>query len=100
MKLYRLAVTMDIVKRENVNVANALIVESLTLTEVDNVLEMYLQRYGSISSNLVIDDPDSEFHRSTIIEYNHNSVIQSLCPLLPLTLGSLSDPAVTFQVRA
>lgn len=91
---------MDIVKRENVNAANTLIVEGLTLTEVDNELEKYLQRFGSISRNLIIDDPGSEFHKNTLVEYAHNSAIQSLCPLLPLTLGSLSDPDVTFRVRA
>lgn len=91
---------MDIVKRENVNVANALIVKGLTLTETDNELEMYLERYGSISRNIIIDDPDSEFHQNAIIEYNHNSAIQNLLPILPLTLGSLSDPGVTFRVRA
>lgn len=91
---------MDIVKRENVNVANALIVEGLMLTEVDNELEKYLERYGSISRNIIIDDQDSEFHRNAIIKYNHNSAIKNLCPFLPLTLGSLSDPGVTFRVRA
>ncbi|XP_026086508.1 zinc finger CCHC domain-containing protein 12-like [Carassius auratus] len=91
---------MDIVKRENVNVANALIVEGLTLTEVDNELEKYLERYGSISRTIIIDNQGSEFHRNAIIEYNHSSAIKNLCPFLPLTLGSLSDPGVTFRVRA
>lgn len=87
---------MEIVKRENVNVANALIVDGLMLTQVDSELETYLQRYGSISRNIIIDDPVSEFHRNAIIEYNHYSAIQNLSPFLPLTLGSLSDPGVTF----
>lgn len=78
----------------------ALIVEGLTLNEVDNELEMYLQRYGSISRNIIIDDPTSEFHRNAIIEYNHNSAIQNLSTFLPLTSGSLSDPDVTFRVCA
>lgn len=90
---------MEIVKQENVNVENALLIEGLTLTEVDNEIEKYLQRFGSISKNLIIDDPESEFHRNAIVEYSHNSAIQKLLPLLPLTLGSLSDPAVTFRVR-
>lgn len=91
---------MEIVKQEDVNVSNALIVEGLTLTETDNELEMYLQRHGSINRTIIIDSPASEFHRNAIIEYNHNSAIQSLSPSLPLTLGSLSDPDVTFRVRA
>lgn len=49
---------------------------------------------------MLFTDPDSEFHQNAIIEYNHNSAIQNLLPFLPLTLGSLSDPGVTFRVRA
>ncbi len=53
---------MDIIKKENVNIANAVIVGGLTLTEADTDLESWLLRYGSISRNLLIDDPNSEFH--------------------------------------
>ncbi len=84
---------MEIVKRENVNVANVLIFEGVTSTEVDNELEVYLQRYGSINRNLVIDDPNSEFHRSVIVEYNHNSAIQSLCPFFTLNFGESLRPS-------
>ncbi len=48
---------MDVVERENVNVQNAVIVSGITLTELDEALEAYLQKFGSIRQNLLIDDP-------------------------------------------
>lgn len=91
---------MDVVRRENITVANSLIVSGLTLTELDNELEAYLLRYGSIRRNVIIDDPASDFHKLLIVEFNENSAFQTLHPHLPLTLGSLSDPSITFRVRA
>lgn len=91
---------MEIIERENVNVANTLIVKKLTFTEADSELETFLQHYGSIQRNLIIDDPTSEFHRSAIVEYAYSSAVQNITPMLPLTLGSLLNPSVTFQVRA
>lgn len=91
---------MDIIEREKVSVSNAVIVKGLTLTEADGELETFLQKYGSVNRNLIIDDPTSEFHRNAIVEYAHSSAMLNLTPLLPLTLGSLLNPNVTFQVRA
>ncbi|KAK2863757.1 hypothetical protein Q7C36_002911 [Tachysurus vachellii] len=91
---------MDIVKRENVNISNAIIVSSLTLTETDQDLETWLLRYGSINRNLLIDDPNSEFHRHAIIEFTYSSGMKTLMPLLPVTMVSTSDPDTTFVVRA
>lgn len=82
------------------NVESALIVKGLTLTETDSELETFLQKYGSIRRNLIIDDQTSEFHHHGIVEYAHSTSMLNLTPLLPLTLGSLSNPTVTFQVRA
>lgn len=89
-------VIMEIIERENVNVANVVIVKGLTLTEADNELETYLQKYGSVKQNLMIDDPTYEFHCNAIVEYANSSVMLDLTPLLPLTLGSLLNPSVTF----
>lgn len=91
---------MDIIKRENVNISNAVIVGGLTLTEADADLESWLLRYGSISRNLLIDDPNCEFHRHAIIEFTHNSAMKTLMPLLPLSVVSMSNPSTTFIVRA
>ncbi|XP_048064779.1 uncharacterized protein LOC125279312 [Megalobrama amblycephala] len=91
---------MDIVERENVNVSNAVIVGGITLSESDQNLEAWLVRYGSISRNLLIDDPTSEFHRQAIIEFAHSSAMKNLNPLLPLSIVSTSDADVIFTVRA
>ncbi len=91
---------MDIIKKEDVNIANAVIVGGLTLTEADTDLESWLLRYGSISRNLLIDDPNSEFHHHAIIEFTCSSALKTLMPLLPLTVVSMSTPGTTFIVRA
>lgn len=91
---------MEIIERESVDVANALLVKGLTLTETDDELSTFLQRYGTVKRSLIIDDQTSEFHQHGIVEYAYSSAMQDLAPMLPLTLGSLSNPSVMFQVRA
>ncbi|KAG1954310.1 interleukin-1 receptor accessory protein-like 1-A [Pimephales promelas] len=91
---------MEIIERESVDVANALLVKGLTLTETDDELSTFLQRYGTVKRSLIIDDQTSEFHQHAIVEYAYSSAMQDLAPMLPLTLGSLSNPSVMFQVRA
>ncbi len=46
---------MEIVEKENVNVANAVIVKGLTLTEADKELETYLQKYVWLSQTTFDD---------------------------------------------
>ncbi|GAA6082568.1 zinc finger CCHC domain-containing protein 12-like [Tachysurus ichikawai] len=75
---------MDIVKRENVNVNNAVLVGGITLSERDDDLEQWLMRYGSIQRTLLIDCPTSEFYRHAIIEFQYSSAMDELRPLLPL----------------
>lgn len=91
---------MDVVGRENVNVQNAVIVSGVTLTEEDQVLETYLSRFGSVRRNLLIDDPQSEFHRNAIVEFTHRSAMSNLEPQLPLTLVSPTNTDIVFRVRA
>lgn len=91
---------MDIIEKEDVNISNAVIVGGLTLTAADTDLESWLLRYGSISRNLLIDDPNSEFHHHAIIEFTCSSAMKTLMPLLPLTVVSMRTPGTTFIVRA
>lgn len=91
---------MDIVTRENVDVSNAVIVSGLTFTETDQDLETWLLRYGSISRNLLIDDPNSEFHQHAIMEFTDSSAMKTLMPLLPVSIVSTSNPDTTYLVRA
>ncbi|KAI7804666.1 putative zinc finger CCHC domain-containing protein 12-like [Triplophysa rosa] len=91
---------MDVIERENFDVWNAVIVSGLTSTELDQVLETYLSRFGSIRHFLSIDDPHSEFHRSVVVEFTHDSAMHSLGPQLPLTIVNPADPETMFRVRA
>ncbi|XP_043088728.1 uncharacterized protein LOC122334908 [Puntigrus tetrazona] len=91
---------MDVIIREKVNVANAVIAGGLTLTETDHDLEAWLMRFGSISRNFLIDDPNSEFHRHSIIEFTYSSAMKTLKPLLPVIIVSTLNPDTTFNVRA
>ncbi len=90
---------MDVVEREGVNVQNAVIVSGITLTESDQVLETCLLRFGSIRRNLLIDDPQSEFHRNAVVEFTHSSAMCDLEPQLPLTVVSPTDADTVFHVR-
>lgn len=91
---------MDLVEREGVNVRNAVIVSGITLTESDQMLESCLLKYGSIRRNLLIDDPQSEFHRNAVVEFTHSSAMCDLEPQLPLTLVSPTDADIVFHVCA
>lgn len=91
---------MDIVTRESVKILNSVIISGLTMTEVDNELQSYLETHGSVNRVLSIDDPGSEFHSSVIVEFSFDTAMQNLTPVLPLTYKSPTRPDVTFQVRA
>ncbi len=89
---------MDVIRRENVNVANAVIAGGLTLTETDQDLEAWLLGFGSIRRNFIIDDPNSEFHRHAIIEFTYSSAMKALKPLLPVRIVSMLNPDTTLNV--
>ncbi|XP_028279901.1 uncharacterized protein LOC114447698 [Parambassis ranga] len=91
---------MDIVKHEGINVCNSVLISGLTQTEVDEELEKHLERYGSINRVLVIDDPRSEYHMCSILEFAHNSAMHTLRPILPIEYQSSIEANITFQVRS
>lgn len=94
------AATMEIVKSENVNVRNSVLVSGLTQTEKDEEVEEHLRIHGAINRVLLIDNPESEFHRSSIVEFVNSSAIDTLGPTLPLQFQSSTDTEVTFCVRS
>ena len=91
---------MDIVEDEKINVRNSVIVNGLTQTEVDGELERHLNRYGSINRVLVIDDPKSEYHLWSIVEFASSSAMQIFRPILPTEYQSSADENVIFKVRS
>ncbi len=91
---------MDIVKDEAINVLNSVLVSGLTQTEVDEELERHLKRYGSINRVLVIDDPNSEHHLCSIVEFVNSSAMHTFRPILPTEYRSSTDANVAFKVRS
>lgn len=91
---------MEIVKHENVNIKRAVIVSGLTHSDPDQEVETCLVKYGSIKRNLIIDDPNSEYHQCAIVEFSCDSAMQHLEGLLPMTIKSKLDTNVAFHVRS
>lgn len=89
---------MDIVTSESVDVCKSVLVSGLTHTELDAELERHLERYGSINRVLVIDDPNSEHHQCSIVEFTNSSAMHTFRPTLPLEYHSSTDVNVTFKV--
>lgn len=91
---------MDIVEAEKINVRNSVIVEGLTQTELDEELENCLKCYGSINRVLVIDDPKSEYHLCSIVEFTNSSAMQTFRPILPKEYQSSTNANIIFKVRS
>lgn len=91
---------MEIVNRENIKVPNSVIVSGITLSDLDQELEASLKVYGSIKRNLLIDDPESEYHRNAIVEFVNESAMSDLEPSLPMVIQSIEDANVAFHVRS
>lgn len=91
---------MEIVSRENIKVQKSVIVSGITLSDLDQELEACLQKYGSIKRNFIIDNPESEFHHSAIMEFGCESAMSNLEPSLPMEIQCTQDANVVFHVRS
>ncbi|CAL9690963.1 unnamed protein product [Knipowitschia caucasica] len=91
---------MDIVVKESIKIPNSVIIKGLTNSDLDEEVATYLQKYGSVSRHIRIDDPHSEFHRQIIAEFSHTSAMDSLTPLLPLSFQSSAQPEITFEIKS
>lgn len=60
----------------------------------------YLAGYGSIERMIHIDDPKTELHRQLIIEFRHDSAMQSFEPSIPWTLQSSTSSDVTYRIKS
>lgn len=85
---------------EGICIRNAVIISGLTHTERDEEVMEYLASYGSIERMVHIDDPKTEFHRQLIIEFRHDSAMQSLELSLPCTLQSPTSSDVTYSIKS
>lgn len=91
---------MEIVRRESVNISNSVVVRGLTGTDSDEEVATYLQKYGSIRRHLRIDDPKSDFHDHTIVEFTHLTAMQVLEPTLPLKFPSPTQANIVYELRS
>lgn len=66
---------MEVIDQENVKIPNSLTVRGITNTEEGDAITEYLSRYGHIDRVIQIDDPDSEYHKNLIIEFESGSAL-------------------------
>lgn len=90
---------MEIVETENIKVPNSVIVSGLSYTPVDEEIFDYLKQGGSISRIFKIENPESEYHKQAIIEFESGETLQSLETTLPLERPSSEDPNVIHHVK-
>lgn len=88
----------ELVDKENVKVPNAVIVSGLTNTASDQDVTDFLNKYGSITRTLRIDDPKSPHHKNAIVEYDSGRAIETLEPMLPYEFKSPSN--VIYYIKA
>lgn len=58
-------------------------IREATNTETDDEVLDFLKQYGSISNYERIDEPDSAFYRSIVVEYDSGAAVVALRPVLP-----------------
>lgn len=88
---------MDVFEKYDIKVPNAVLVEGVVKTETDEEVLEFLSRYGSISKNKFIDEPESAFNSTLIVEYSSGAAIAVLRDSLPYTYIS-RDNKVTYTI--
>lgn len=74
---------MDIFEKHGIKIPNAVLIREATNTETDDEVLDFLKQYGSISNYERIDEPDSAFYRSIVVEYDLGAAVVALRPVLP-----------------
>lgn len=74
---------MDIFETRGIKVPNALLIQGITKTVSDEEVLDFLKPYGSIAKTELIDDSDSVFHNSLIVEYKTGEALCALRKILP-----------------
>ncbi len=91
---------MEEIITKGIKVPYAIIVSGATGTADDEKLIEDLQKHGSISNIVKIQDPISEFHQDLIVEFSNGSAVQSLEPMLPYTYKLTDNPEITYVVKS
>lgn len=74
---------MDIFEKRGIKIPNSVLIKEATKTETDDEVIEFLRQYGSVSNVARIDEPDSVFHRSIVVEYDSGVALAELRPTLP-----------------
>lgn len=88
---------MDIFEKRGIKIPNAVLIKEATKTETDDEVIEFLKQYGSILKFERIDEPDSAFHHSIIVEYNSGAALSALRPNLPYTYVC-NDVELTYKI--
>lgn len=90
---------MDFVLSSGIKVPNAVIVSGMLDSLHDEEILDFLKQYGSFRIVPVVD-PNSEFFKNLIVEYQSGSAVDALTDLLPYTQEVEGKPGVAYHVRA
>lgn len=91
---------MEVVVNEGIKVPNSVVVSGVTGTDDDEKLIEILEKHGSISKIVTVQDPKSDFYQNLIVEFNSGNAMQSLEPLLPYTYRLTDNPEVVYVVKS
>lgn len=86
---------MEVFKKLGIKIPNAILISGLTETERDEEVIDFLKRYDSINRLLSVNEPSSVFDQNLITEYNSETALSTLEPLLPYTLLLIIECTLT-----
>lgn len=76
---------MEIFETLGIKIPNAVLVNG-PVEDKSSVVNDFLEQYGDINRNEIIDSSASEFHHMLVVEYESGASLVKLAPLLPYTL--------------
>ncbi|KAK0135717.1 Paraneoplastic antigen Ma1 [Merluccius polli] len=88
---------MDIFDKHEIKVPNSVMVEGMTNTVTDNKVFDFLKQYGSISKMVTIDEPDSPFDQTLIVEFSSGAAVSALQSFSPHFIYS-GEPKVVYEI--
>lgn len=87
---------MEVFENLGVKIPNAVLVEGTTLSESDEEVVDFLERYCKINRTEVIKESQSKFYETTVVEFDSGTAIATLKPILPYTI--VSEDGTTYYI--
>lgn len=79
---------MDVFENLSIKLPNAVLVEGTTQSSDDEEVFEFLNRHGKINRRETINDSDSEFDQTIVVEFETGAAVAALKPALPYTFVS------------